>query len=79
MYVKTFKTLKTDIITCISASPIGRDMILVIMYVKLFKTGVFNNVTMKDNFQYQISSLLLTKALHEIKLLITVYRGTSWS
>ena len=51
--------VETDIITSITTSPTGRAVILVIMYVKIFKTGVivFNNdvfeVTLTDNFQYQ--------------------------
>jgi hypothetical protein len=32
--------VETDIITSITTSPTGRAVILVIMYVKIFKTGV---------------------------------------
>ena len=32
--------VETDIITSITVSPLGCDVILVIMYVKIFKTNV---------------------------------------
>ena len=48
--------VETDIITSITASLTGLAVLLVIMYVEIFKTGVIVfivDVTLTDNFQYQ--------------------------
>ena len=55
--------VETDIITSIAARPIGRAVILVIMYVETFKTKNIilllvmslnvTEVTLTDNFLYQ--------------------------
>jgi hypothetical protein len=38
--MKALMKVETDIITSITVSPLGCDVILVIMYVKIFKTNV---------------------------------------
>ena len=54
--------IETYIIMSIEASPIGRTVILVVMYVKIFTTGIIVfisnishafDVTLTNYFQYQ--------------------------
>ena len=55
--------VETDIIASIAASSTGWAVILVIMYVEIFKTGVIvfigDVVTLTDNFQYQSQFLYM--------------------
>jgi hypothetical protein len=73
--------VKTDIIASIAASPIGRVVILLIMYVETFKTVVIvfiSNVVMclmslwPINVSITVSLLITTLSLCEIKGIITV-------
>jgi len=53
--------VNTDIITSIAASPTGRAVILVLMYVEIFKTVIIDFIgdvkmclkSLTDHFQYQ--------------------------
>jgi hypothetical protein len=53
--ITTVLKVETDIIASIAASPTGRAVVLMIIYVEIFKTDIIVficDVTQTDNFQF---------------------------